>query len=56
MRVKNDRTRNISGSGLGLSIVKKVIELYYGTIQLQSKPDVGSVFTVRLPKNPRTFN
>lgn len=56
MRVKNDRTRNISGSGLGLSIVKKVIELYYGTIQLQSKPDIGSVFTVRLPKNPRTLN
>ena len=56
MRVKNERTRNISGSGLGLSIVRKVIELYYGTIQLESKTDVGSVFTVRLPKNPRTLN
>lgn len=56
MRVKNDRTRNISGSGLGLSIVKKVIELYYGSIQLESRPDIGSVFTVRLPKNPRTLN
>jgi signal transduction histidine kinase len=56
MRVKNNRTRNISGSGLGLSIVRKVIELYYGTIQLESKTDVGSVFTVRLPKNPRTLN
>jgi len=56
MRVKNERTRNISGSGLGLSIVRKVIELYYGTIQLESKTDIGSVFTVRLPKNPRTLN
>lgn len=56
MRVKNDRTRKISGSGLGLSIVKKVTELYFGSIQLESKPDIGSVFTVRLPKNPRTLN
>ena len=51
VRIKNEKTRNISGSGLGLSIVKKVIELYFGTIQVESKPDVGTVFTVRLPKN-----
>ncbi len=55
MRVKNERTKNISGSGLGLSIVKKVIELYHGTIKVDSKPDAGSVFTVTLPKNPKTI-
>jgi signal transduction histidine kinase len=50
VRIKNEKTRNISGSGLGLSIVKKVVELYHGTIKVDSTPDVGTVFTVRLPK------
>ncbi len=51
VRIKNEKTRNISGSGLGLSIVKKVIELYNGTIAVDSTPEVGTTFTVRLPKN-----
>lgn len=50
VRIKNEKTRNISGSGLGLSIVKKVVELYSGTISVDSLPDVGTTFTVRLPK------
>ena len=52
VRIKNEKTKNISGSGLGLSIVKKVIELYNGTIKVESTPDSGSKFTVRLPKKP----
>lgn len=52
VRIKNERTKNISGSGLGLSIVKKVIELYNGTISVESTPDVGTTFIVRLPKKP----
>jgi signal transduction histidine kinase len=50
VRIKNEKTRNISGSGLGLSIVKKVIGLYHGTIKVDSTPDVGTVFSIRLPK------
>jgi two-component system sensor histidine kinase/response regulator len=56
VRIKNEKTRNISGSGLGLSIVRKVVELYHGTIKVESTPDIGSVFTVRLPKKPIPIN
>jgi signal transduction histidine kinase len=52
VRIKNEKTRNIAGSGLGLSIVKKVVELYHGTIKVDSTPDVGTVFTIRLPIKP----
>jgi signal transduction histidine kinase len=52
VRIKNEKTRNITGSGLGLSIVRKVVELYHGTIKVDSTPDVGTVFTIRLPKKP----
>lgn len=52
VRIRNEKTRNISGSGLGLSIVKKVVEMYHGTIDVKSTPDVGTTFTVRLPMKP----
>ena len=48
-RIKNEKTKNISGSGLGLSIVKKVVELYHGVINVESVIDKGSVFTVIIP-------
>lgn len=50
VRIKNDKTRNITGSGLGLSIVRKVVELYNGSISVTSTPDIGTTFTVCLPK------
>jgi len=50
VRIKSEKTKNIAGSGLGLSIVKKVVELYHGKIKVESNPDEGSTFTVRLPK------
>ena len=53
-RIKNDKTRNISGSGLGLSIVRKVVGLYHGVINVESVPDRGSVFTVLIPKSQIT--
>lgn len=56
VRIKNEKTRNISGSGLGLSIVKKVVELYYGDITVESTPDVGTTFTIKLPKKSININ
>jgi signal transduction histidine kinase len=51
VRIKNEKTRNILGSGLGLSIVKKLAHLYNGDVSVQSVPDKGTTFTVILKKN-----
>lgn len=48
-RIKNEDTKGIQGSGLGLSIVKKIVDLYKGTIDVYSKPGEGSTFTIKLP-------
>jgi signal transduction histidine kinase len=50
VRIKNEKTRGISGSGLGLSILKKLVSLYDGDVQVSSEPDVGTTFTVRLQR------
>ena len=52
VRIKNTKTRAISGSGLGLSITKKFVELYNGEISVSSEPDKGSTFRVILEKKP----
>ena len=50
VRIKNEKTKMITGSGLGLSIVKKLVEdNYSGKISVKSTPDVGSVFEVIIP-------
>jgi signal transduction histidine kinase len=52
-RIKNEKTRHILGSGLGLSTLKKIVMLYNGDITVKSKPDVGSTFTATLYNNPK---
>ncbi|MBN1183020.1 MAG: response regulator [Bacteroidales bacterium] len=49
VRIKNEKTKYITGSGLGLSILKKVVTLYNGQIAVESKENVGSKFTIVFP-------
>ena len=48
-RVKNEKTRFITGTGLGLPIVKELVTTLNGFIDVESVPGKGSVFTVLLP-------
>jgi signal transduction histidine kinase len=38
-----------AGSGMGLAIVKRIVETHGGEVWVDSTPDAGSVFRVRLP-------
>lgn len=51
-QVDKSRSSKIS-TGLGLSIVKKIVELNQGTIDVESSEGIGSTFIVKLPINPK---
>jgi len=52
MRIKNEHTVKVLGSGLGLSTVRKIANLYEGEATVASEPGVGSTFTVTLRDAP----
>jgi len=54
-RAKNAQLYQTEGSGLGLYLVKKIIERHNGRITFESKKDAGSEFYIYLPAaNPKT--
>lgn len=50
---KIDKSRGTTGNGLGLSIVKQIIEKIDGHVMVKSKPNQGMEFKIRIPKNSR---
>jgi two-component system phosphate regulon sensor histidine kinase PhoR len=48
-RIKNEKTRYITGTGLGLPIVKKIIQAHHGSIRVESVEGQGSIFWVYIP-------
>lgn len=48
-QVDKSLSRNAEGSGIGLSLVKSIVELHGGKISVESAPDEGTVFKIELP-------
>ena len=50
-----DASRNIGGLGLGLYIVKQIVEAQGGLVSVESRPDQGARFTVKMPLDSTPF-
>lgn len=48
-RAQNAKSSSIVGTGLGLATVQNLLESFNGSMQVDSTPDVGSTFTIKLP-------
>lgn len=53
VRGSNARVAGVPGSGLGLSVVKAIIDRHHGRVDVDSRLAAGTTFTVRIPLVPR---
>jgi PAS domain S-box-containing protein len=51
--VDGEVTRRVGGTGVGLYLVREIVRLHNGAVEVRSRPGMGSVFSVRLPRDLR---
>ena len=54
-RVSDSDSSESEGTGLGLALTKELVDLYRGSIAVESKPGKGSTFTINLPVSVQQF-
>ncbi len=54
--VSDSSRREYEGTGIGLALVKELVQIHKGTIQVTSDSGQGSIFTIRLPLNKTKFS
>lgn len=49
-RIDKSRSRHVGGTGLGLAIVKHIVQAHRGTVEVSSRINQGTIFTLHLPR------
>lgn len=55
-RIDSELNLSVQGSGIGLALVKEMVELHHGAIAVESIPQQGSIFYLLLPLGNKHFN
>ena len=55
-RLRRDTASGVVGTGLGLPLVKEIVERHGGRMSVESGPGAGSTFTIHLPLQPQAFS
>lgn len=48
---QGDTSHSMEGNGLGLALVKRILEIHDGSIEVESKLNEGTTFTIKFPIN-----